>query len=81
MVAKIDNDSFNSILADGSRDKSNREQEIIYICMLQENKHVIQFVTLVSIPKANAENITAEIINTLTRKLQLKKWTNNVIMY
>ena len=79
VVAKIDDDSFISILADGSTDKSNTEQEMIYVCMLQENKPVTQFVTLVSIPKANAENITAEIIDTLTRKLQLKKWTNNVV--
>ena len=74
---KLDDDSFISILADGSTDRANVEQEMIFICMLQHNKPVAQFVSLVSIHFANAENITAEIIKTLTDNLKLKNWTDD----
>ena len=75
---KLDDDSFISILVDGSTDKANIEQEMVYICMLQNNKRVTQFVNLVSVPKANAENITVEIVKTLTDKLKLQNWTNTM---
>ena len=73
-------DDFFSILADGSTDISNTEQEIIYVTMLNENnKPVTQYVTLSSVPKANAENITEALKETMTKKLKLKNWQNNIV--
>ena len=35
ITKELDNFDFISVLADGSTDKSNEEQEMIYICMLK----------------------------------------------
>ncbi|KAJ8034319.1 hypothetical protein HOLleu_21102 [Holothuria leucospilota] len=79
VTTQLDDDCFISILADGSTDRSNTEQEIIFVSMLNNNRAVTQFVTLASVPQANAENIAKELIVTLTDKLKLKNWKNNLV--
>ncbi len=79
VVSALNPDCFISILADGSTDRSNTEQQIIYVTMLQNNKPVTQFVTLTNVPKANAENIATALKKTLTKKLKLSDWKNNVV--
>ena len=75
----LDNSDFISVLADGSTDKANEEQEMIYICMLKDFKPVTKFVNIVSIPHANAENITSNIIKTFEETLRFEDWRNNVV--
>ncbi|KAJ8017475.1 hypothetical protein HOLleu_45094 [Holothuria leucospilota] len=79
VTTQLNDDCFISILADGSTDRSNTEQEIIFVSMLNNNRAVTQFVTLASVPQANAENIAKELIVTLTDKLKLKNWKNNLV--
>ncbi|KAJ8019422.1 hypothetical protein HOLleu_41013 [Holothuria leucospilota] len=79
VTTQLDDDCFISILADGSTDRSNTEQEIIFVSMLNNNRAVTQFVTLASVPQANAENIAKELLVTLTDKLKLKNWKNNLV--
>ena len=47
--------------------------------MLQNYKPVTQFVNLMSIPSANAENITANLVIILKDDLNLQNWTQNVL--
>ena len=78
-ASHIKEDSFISILADGSTDKSNTEQEIIYVTMLKAGRPVTQFITLYSVPNADAEHLTEALKETMTEKLKLRDWTQNVI--
>ncbi|XP_072044905.1 zinc finger protein 862-like [Amphiura filiformis] len=77
---KLNSNSFISILADGSTDLGNTEQEIVYITMLQDGKPVTQYVTMTSVRSANAENLAKALKNTLQDKLKLgDNWPNNVM--
>ena len=77
---KLGGNSFISVLADGSTDLGNTEQEIIYITMLQDGKPVTQYVTMTSVRSANAENLALALKNTLKKDLQLgDNWPNNVM--
>ena len=45
-----------------------------FICLLKDFKPVTQFVKIESIPQANSENITAELVNTFSHTLKLQNW-------
>ncbi len=75
----VESDTFISILADGSTDVGNTEQEIIYITMLQNGKPVTQYVEIKSVRNANAANIAKALKDTLEKKLKLKNWPDNVM--
>ena len=72
---------FFSILSDGSTDKSNTEEEIIYIRYIEDGLPVNRFVGLKSLCKANAENLTQVLIDTMEDDLGMadEKWKERLV--
>ena len=57
---------FFAILSDGSTDTSNQEEEIVYIRFIDNGLPVTRFVTLKTMTKANAENLTQALMDTMS---------------
>ena len=65
MVEVLKKVPFYSILSDGSTDSSICEAEIMYVRYSDKGKISNKFLALKNVPRANAENLTKLLENTL----------------
>jgi hypothetical protein len=78
-MKKLYDKQFFAILSDGSTDKSNTQQEIIYIRFIQEGLPVTRFLTMKSVTKANAENLTKALTDTMTGTMDQPQWKETLV--